>query len=105
MLDKLLMEHPRDIGESYGEHAGHALFIGIKLMTAGLACLVHAVLPGLFVRTASAAVPGRSGSDDPAHRTRGSLIARPPEGTSQPPVFSPSAVSPLTMIEKSSNRY
>ncbi len=56
MLDKLLMEHPRDIGESYGEHAGHALFIGTRLLMAGLACLVHAVLPGLFVRTASAAV-------------------------------------------------
>lgn len=56
MLDKLLMEHPRDIGESYGEHAGHALYIGTKLLAAGLACLVHAVLPGLFVRTASAAV-------------------------------------------------
>lgn len=56
MLDKLLLEHPRDIGESYGEHAGHALYIGTKLLGAGIACLVHAVLPGLFVRTASAAV-------------------------------------------------
>ena len=56
MLDKLLMEHPRDIGESYGEHAGHAIYIGTKLLGAGLACLIHAALPGLFVRTASAAV-------------------------------------------------
>ena len=56
MLDKLLLDHPRDIGESYGEHAGHALYIGTKLLGAGIACLVHAVLPGLFVRTASAAV-------------------------------------------------
>jgi hypothetical protein len=56
MLDKLLMEHPRDIGESYGEHAGHAVYIGLKMLGAGLACLVHALLPGLFVRTASEAV-------------------------------------------------
>jgi hypothetical protein len=56
MLDKLLMEHPRDIGESYGEHAGHALYIGARMLAAGFACLVHAVLPGLFVRTASEAV-------------------------------------------------
>jgi hypothetical protein len=56
MLDKLLMEHPRDIGETYGEHAGHAVYIGLKMLGAGLACLVHAVLPGLFVRTASEAV-------------------------------------------------
>ena len=56
MLDKLMLEHPRDIGETYTEHAGHALQIGARLVLAGLACLVHAVLPGLFVRTASHAV-------------------------------------------------
>ncbi len=52
-LDKLLMAHPRDIGESYGEHAGHAVYIGLRMIGAGFACLVHALLPGLFVRTAS----------------------------------------------------
>ena len=56
MLDKLLMAHPRDIGETYGEHAGHAVYIGLRMLGGGLACLVHAVLPGLFVRTASEAV-------------------------------------------------
>ena len=56
MLDKLLTSHPRDIGETYGEHAGHALYIGLRMLGGGLACLVHAVLPGLFVRTASEAV-------------------------------------------------
>ena len=56
MLDKLLMAHPRDIGESYGEHAGHALYIGFRMLAGGIACMVHAVLPGLFVRTASEAV-------------------------------------------------
>jgi len=53
MLDKLFFEHPRDIGESYGEHAGHAIDIGIKLVFAGIGCLVHALLPGLFIRSAS----------------------------------------------------
>ena len=56
MLDKLIMKHPRDIGESYGEHAGHALYIGLRMLGGGVACLVHALLPGLFVRTASEAV-------------------------------------------------
>jgi hypothetical protein len=56
MLDKLIQQHPREIGETYGEHAGHALFIGVRMILAGLACLVHALLPGLFVRTASLAV-------------------------------------------------
>jgi len=53
MLDKLFFEHPRDIGESYGEHAGHALDIGLRLLFAGFACLVHALLPGLFIRNAT----------------------------------------------------
>ena len=53
MYDKLIREHPRDIGETYCEHATHALFIGTRLIMAGLACLVHALLPGLFVKTAS----------------------------------------------------
>lgn len=56
MLDKLFAEHPRDIGETYGQHAGHALHIGLHLLGAGIACLVHALLPGLFARTASEAV-------------------------------------------------
>ena len=56
MLEKLVLQHPRDIGETYGEHAGHAAYIGARLVFAGLACLVHALLPGLFVRTASHAV-------------------------------------------------
>ena len=55
-VDVLILEHPREIGESYGEHAGHAVTIGFRMISAGLACLVHAVLPGLFVRTASRTV-------------------------------------------------
>ena len=53
MLDRLLLDHPREIGETYIEHAGHALFIGTRMIVAGLACLVHALLPGLFIRTAT----------------------------------------------------
>jgi len=52
-IDKLFFEHPRNIEESYLEHAGHAGFIGTRLLLAGFACLIHGVLPGLFVRTAS----------------------------------------------------
>jgi hypothetical protein len=56
MLQKLLFEHPRQIGETYTEHASHACSIGLRMIGAGLACLVHAVLPGLCVRTASRTV-------------------------------------------------
>ncbi len=52
-LAQLFLDHPQDIGETYAEHAGHALVIGLRMVGAGLACLVHALVPGLFVRTAS----------------------------------------------------
>lgn len=47
------LRHPRSIGEGYVEHAGIALRAGVQLAGAGLACLVHALLPFAFERTAS----------------------------------------------------
>ena len=46
-------EHPASVGESYGEHMSHAACFGTRMVFAGLACLVHGVLPFLFVRTGS----------------------------------------------------
>lgn len=45
--------HPRSVGQGYGGHALTAGAFGVTLIGVGLACLVHAVLPMLFVRTAS----------------------------------------------------
>jgi hypothetical protein len=55
-LAKAFTEHPASVGESYTEHMAAAGGFGRDLILAGLACLVHALLPFLFVRTASAAV-------------------------------------------------
>ena len=44
------------MGESYGEHMGQAVCFGTRMVFAGLACLVHGVLPFLFVRTGSRAI-------------------------------------------------
>jgi hypothetical protein len=46
-------EHPASVGETYTEHMGHAACFGVRMMAAGLACLVHALLPFLFVHTGS----------------------------------------------------
>jgi Family of unknown function (DUF6356) len=56
VFTRLFLEHPRSIGESYLEHQRRALGFGFSLFLAALACLVHAVVPGLFVRTGSEAV-------------------------------------------------
>ena len=56
MLRRLFVAHPQSVGESYGEHLSVASWYGIRLLGAGIACMVHAVLPFLFVRTGSATI-------------------------------------------------
>jgi hypothetical protein len=55
-LIRAFTEHPASVGESYGEHLGRAVCFGTRMVLAGIACLVHGVLPFLFVRTGSQAV-------------------------------------------------
>lgn len=46
------VRHPQSVGESYGEHAMFAGRFGVTLLLAGMAALVHAVLPFAFEKTA-----------------------------------------------------
>ena len=45
--------HPATAGESYLAHLFTAASFGLQMIAAGLACIVHALLPFLFVRTGS----------------------------------------------------
>lgn len=53
LLDRLFLQHPRNVDESYFEHFRFALGFGGILLLAGLAATVHALLPFLFETTAS----------------------------------------------------
>ena len=56
MTDRLyraFTEHPAAVGESYWQHLTFAAGFAVRLLLAGLAALVHAVLPFLFKTTAS----------------------------------------------------
>jgi uncharacterized protein DUF6356 len=55
-LIRAFTEHPASVDESYGEHLFRAVCFGTRMMWAGLACVVHGVLPFLFVRTGSRAI-------------------------------------------------
>jgi len=55
-LIRTFTEHPASVGESYTEHLFRAMYFGTRMMFAGIACLVHGVLPFLFVRTGSRAI-------------------------------------------------
>jgi putative acetyltransferase len=45
--------HPASVGESYLQHLRHAAGFAASMISGGLAVLVHAVLPFLFVKTGS----------------------------------------------------
>lgn len=53
MFDELFLRHPRSVGEGYFEHQRRAFGFAGALLAAGLACLVHGLMPRLFVTSAS----------------------------------------------------
>jgi hypothetical protein len=52
-LHRMFLSHPETVDESYGEHFSFALGFALRLIGAGLAALVHAIIPCLFETTAS----------------------------------------------------
>jgi hypothetical protein len=58
LAGRMFLEHPRSLGMSWAGHGLGAVVIGVKLLGAGLACLVHAVIPGLFTQTAGKTITG-----------------------------------------------
>ena len=56
MIERFFTGHPRSVGETYGEHLQAAAGFGATMIIAGLACFVHALVPGLFRKTGSAAI-------------------------------------------------
>lgn len=49
-------EHPASVGETYGGHLLQASRFGLRMIGAGLACLVHGLLPFLCVTRGSDAM-------------------------------------------------
>jgi uncharacterized protein YjeT (DUF2065 family) len=48
--------HLREAGESYFEHMRFAVGVGLMLVAAGMACIIHGLVPGLCTKTASRTV-------------------------------------------------
>jgi hypothetical protein len=53
MADNPFTKHPEEVGESYGEHLATAGKFGMTMVIGGIAVMVHALLPFLFVQTGS----------------------------------------------------
>lgn len=52
-LHKAFTDHPQSVGETYFEHLVHASGFGVRMVLGGLACVLHGLLPFLFVKTGS----------------------------------------------------
>lgn len=55
---KYFNRHLDSVGESYWQHAGHALGFAVRMFLGSLACLAHALFPFLFERTGSDVIRG-----------------------------------------------
>ena len=56
LIQRLFRDHPESVGETYLEHLLQASYFGARMFLAGLACLIHAVIPCLFKTTGRAAI-------------------------------------------------
>lgn len=77
MIDRIFLSHPRSVGESYAEHARTAGRFGATMVVGGVACLVHALVPAIFKRTAS----------DRVKRLYAQMVARQPAFSERKPAF------------------
>jgi hypothetical protein len=53
MFKRLFVTHPQSVGESYFEHMAVAFGFGFKMLGGGIACIIHGLVPGLFVCSGS----------------------------------------------------
>jgi hypothetical protein len=53
MFARLFLSHPRSVNETYFEHQRAAFGYGSTLLVAGLACIVHGLVPGLCTTSGS----------------------------------------------------
>lgn len=56
LFRSLFIEHPASVGETYLQHCASAFGFGARMIFAGAACMVHGVLPALFVTRGSDAI-------------------------------------------------
>jgi hypothetical protein len=57
-LDRVFLAHPRTVDETYLEHGAFALRFASRLLLAGMAALIHAIVPCLCETTASRIILG-----------------------------------------------
>lgn len=57
-LNRLFAAHPREVGEGYFEHMGHAFGFGFKLLRLSGTAFLHGVVPGVCKTAVSDEIKG-----------------------------------------------
>ena len=52
-LRRLFTEHPASVNETYLQHLCSAMSFGVRMVLAGIACMIHGLLPATFVTRGS----------------------------------------------------
>ncbi|MEM9523351.1 MAG: DUF6356 family protein [Pseudomonadota bacterium] len=58
LLHRIFVDHPRSVDETYFQHMRFAGWFSSRLILAGGAAAIHAVIPCLFERTARRMIVG-----------------------------------------------
>jgi len=85
-LHRLFIAHPQSVGETYAEHLARATVFGGRMVLAGLACMLHALLPFVFVRTGSRAVEELNAEMQAVRRRAAASTAHVVRGEQQLPL-------------------
>lgn len=56
MFRKFFLDHPAEVGESYGQHFGVASSFGIAMIVGGLGAMIHAFVPRFCKTTGSTTI-------------------------------------------------
>ncbi len=56
VVGRMFMDHPKSLGMTWASHGSGAARIAARLIGAGFACLVHALVPAWFTQTAGRTV-------------------------------------------------
>lgn len=56
MFKQLFINHPKSVNETYIQHFFTSISFSMKLFKAAIACFIHALIPGLCIKTGSKAI-------------------------------------------------
>ncbi|MEA3158477.1 MAG: hypothetical protein QOD95_25 [Gammaproteobacteria bacterium] len=84
MFNRLFLDHPRSVGESYFGHQRQAMAFGARMFVGAIACFLHGIIPAAFTQTGSRTVSrlyDRMVVNRKIHLAKGPRIAPTPQGT------------------------